>query len=196
MSAPRNDGTSDMNLASIRTHLRPYEIRARRATTVNHAFASAIAPVEQFAVERVRRAVTVLGQDPDMPLRCAYCDEEAETWDHLRGLVVDRHFSGYGHVLGNLVPCCRSCNSRKGSKDWRVFLTALVTDEVVRERRERLIDAYVSEFLPVPLSAEVFDGRCPELMQEFVSIRDEVLVLLGRADEVAAAIRAACASVR
>jgi hypothetical protein len=180
-----------MNLLSIRAHLRAYEIRARRATTVNHAFASAIAPVDRFSIDRVRRGVMLLGQDPDLPLRCVYCDESAETWDHLRGLVLDREFSGYGHVLGNLVPCCRSCNSRKGAKDWRRFLTALVDDEGEREERERRIDAYVAEFLPEPVSADVFAKRCPELMQEFADIRDQVIALLARADVVAAAIRAA-----
>ena len=180
-----------MRVESIRTHLQPYRIHARRSTTVNHAFASAIAPADAFAIDRVRTAISLLGQDPDVDLACVYCGLPAETWDHLRGLVVKRNFSGYGHVLGNLVPSCKPCNSRKGSKDWRAFLESTPADRSTRARREALIAAYVAEYLPEPLTVATFEDRCPELMAEFSAIRMEVLALLARADDVAAAIRAA-----
>jgi Restriction endonuclease len=45
--------------------------------------------------------------------RCAYCGKPATTLDHVRprskGGQTDR---------ANLISCCASCNSRKGSDDW------------------------------------------------------------------------------
>jgi|TARA_S200002703_G_scaffold110695_1_gene96312 5-methylcytosine-specific restriction endonuclease McrA len=48
--------------------------------------------------------------------RCAYCGKPATTLDHVRprskGGQTDR---------ANLISCCASCNSRKGSDDWVVW---------------------------------------------------------------------------
>jgi len=109
----------------MRSHLKPYVIVARRKTTINHAFAAAIAPSDEYTDESVREAIVFLGQDPDQPLRCAYCGDSAKTWDHVFATVKDSHFSGYGHRLGNLLPCCKPCNSAKGNKNWRSYLEGL-----------------------------------------------------------------------
>lgn len=44
-------------------------------------------------------------------VHCAYCPELATTVDHAVPLV-----RGGTNYEGNLVPCCRSCNSRKGGR--------------------------------------------------------------------------------
>jgi hypothetical protein len=44
--------------------------------------------------------------------KCAYCDNQAETWDH-----VDPISKGETTRPGNIVPCCKSCNSSKRDKD-------------------------------------------------------------------------------
>src|SRR5688572_14212995 len=118
----------------------------KRTTTINHAFASALAPADPFDEARVLAAMELLGQTDRDNLTCTYCDDPAETWDHLRGLVVKSQFSGFGHVLGNLVPCCKPCNSKKGNAPWEEFLTASAgASSAVRRRR---IEAYVSTFAP------------------------------------------------
>lgn len=51
---------------------------------------------------------------------CYYCHRKAGTWDH----VVPQSKGGRDNVE-NLVPCCSSCNSRKGSKtlfEFRIHL--------------------------------------------------------------------------
>src|SRR5437870_262374 len=118
-----------MKRKSIRKYLRPYSIIGQRKTTVNHTFASAIAPTDIYDDAIVAEAIRALGQDPDDDLLCAYCDDnEADTWDHVVGLVKDQQFSGFGHTIGNLLPCCRQCNSRKGNKDWRAYLNIVIAE--------------------------------------------------------------------
>jgi len=76
-----------MKRQSLKNHLRTYSIWGRRKTTINHAFASAIAPNDDYDDELVIKALVVLGQNPNEDLKRAYCDRPAETWDHVIGLV-------------------------------------------------------------------------------------------------------------
>jgi hypothetical protein len=168
---------------SVRGHLKPYGIHARRRTTVNHAFAAAIAPNDVFDEARIRGAVRALGQDPDEDLRCVYCDAPAQTWDHVFATVHKGEFSGHGHRLGNLLPCCKPCNSAKGSREWRKFLATKGTG-VAQQRRIELIQAYLDQFQVVdPVQVETGDHR------EMARIKREVLELLQKADIVASRIR-------
>jgi len=48
---------------------------------------------------------------------CVYCGEVADTWDHIVALSC-----GGVNFCWNLVPCCKSCNSRKQRKDVWEFL--------------------------------------------------------------------------
>ncbi len=48
---------------------------------------------------------------------CVYCFDQATTLDHVIPIV-----SGGAHSKDNLVPCCKSCNSKKGTKPLLVFL--------------------------------------------------------------------------
>ncbi|WP_416208851.1 HNH endonuclease [Chloroflexus sp.] len=103
-------------MESIKKPLREYSIYQERKTTINHAFASAIAPVDQYNQATISESIRLLEQDPNGELTCAYCSQPAETWDHLESLVEHGHFRGYGDIIGNLVPCCKSCHSAKGAK--------------------------------------------------------------------------------
>ena len=48
---------------------------------------------------------------------CVYCPALATTLDHVIPLS-----RGGPHTKDNLVPCCKSCNSKKGAKPLLVFL--------------------------------------------------------------------------
>lgn len=171
-----------MHYSSIRIHLRPYIIVSRRKTTINHAFAAAIAPNDKYDAERVRDAILILGQDPEKDLICAYCGTAAKTWDHIFATVRNSNFSGYGHRLGNLLPCCKQCNSAKGNKDWRSFISTLsLPDQSLQVARiNSHIDKYNVKDSPTRNSPEY---------TRFLEIREQILSLLGEADELAKIIR-------
>ncbi|HEY0789429.1 MAG TPA: HNH endonuclease [Chthoniobacterales bacterium] len=173
-----------MRYSSIKPHLEPYIILARRRTTINHAFASAIAPSDSYDDVRVRAGMEELGQNPDADLHCSYCEGPAETWDHVFATVKDSHFSGHGHRIGNLLPCCKPCNSAKGNKGWRQYISSLKIASGEIDRRSKLIENFLGRFGvkdPQPVQSEQY--------AELQKVRKEVLALLAKADEIAASIR-------
>lgn len=118
-----------VDISSIERILnQPYKVYGRVSTTVSYGFASAVATREPFDAERVRSAMVELGQDPS-DLHCVFCGAPAASWDHLMGMVKNGEFSGFGHVLGNLVPACARCNSLKGNRSWRTFVDTQVRPE-------------------------------------------------------------------
>lgn len=52
--------------------------------------------------------------------KCAYCGDQANSWDHLVPIA-----KGGVTEPGNIIPACRSCNSRKRTKDLVQFLDEL-----------------------------------------------------------------------
>jgi hypothetical protein len=173
-----------MRYVDIKRHLKPFGILAKRKTTINNAFASAIASCDEYDGLRVRNAIIDLGQDPDSDLKCVYCADLAETWDHVFATVRNSEFSGNGHRIGNLLPCCKPCNSKKGNKHWKVFLETLVQDEVDKQQRRCFIESYLVKhhFLEHPQRDHVE-------YEELKQIKAQVLALLERADRLATRIR-------
>lgn len=173
-----------MRYKDIRRHLKPYSLKASRTTTINHAFAALVAPFDEYDEATVKEAVELLGQNPDADLKCVYCDARAETWDHVHATVKDKKFSGHGHRLGNLLPCCKPCNSKKGNKNWRSYIRSLGSSVEEIDGKERVIDAYLLRYsvidrLPVGLTEY-------ERLEE---IKDKILGLFEEADELAKSIR-------
>lgn len=178
-----------MRFKSISQHVRPYLMEPRRRTTINHAFAAAVAPSDSYNEIKVASAMTDLGQDSADDLICVYCGEPAETWDHVFATVKDSQFSGYGHRLGNLLPCCKLCNSKKGNKNWQQHLASISMDDSEKRRRFSTIDAYLKKYL-------VLDsiGQKSADYALLDDVRRNVLKLLKEGDLIAARIRAADAT--
>ena len=177
-----------MRKESIRSHLRPYSIFQKRRTTVNHAFASALAPCSEYDEQMLTSALLFLGQDPSRDLKCVYCDNPATTWDHLVGLVEKSELRGFGHQIGNLVPSCQPCNSRKGSRDWRTFVESVVDDPRLRQQRVALLNRYVLRFAQ-PIDLDRLQAGAPDLWQEYCAIKSTIFDLMRRADEIAKQLR-------
>ena len=177
-----------MRLSDIRRHLTPYSIAERRRTTISHAFASALAPCDTYDEATVREAIASLGQDPDVALSCVYCDEGAETWDHLVGLVKKSVLHGFGHQLGNLVPCCKPCNSKKGNREWRQFLEQNFSDPEKRELLTSRLAAYQAKYAEA-LNLSALETACPEDWAQYAELRHEIVGLMKKADIVAQRLR-------
>ena len=180
-----------MRVKSIAAHLQPYKMLRSRRTTINHMFAAAIAPHDSYDEARVRQAVILLGNDPDSDLSCAYCGNPADTWDHVFATVKNSRFSGYGHRLGNLLPCCKTCNSRKGNKSWEIHLSSLPMEKDERNRREKTISLYLQTYLLIDDEVESSDDS-----QRLELIRAQVLALISEGDEIASRIRERAATAR
>lgn len=175
-----------MKSNDIKRHLSPYSIYQQRRTTINHTFASALAPCDIYDSFKINQALTLLCQDHN-ELICVYCGEEAQTWDHLVGLVKDSHLNGYGHQIGNLVPCCKNCNSKKGNRDWREFLKNITKDNedyILKEQRiYSYLTAYAKEIDLSKLTMEI------DKWNRYNEIKQEILDLMHEADELAAVLR-------
>lgn len=176
-------------MESIRKHLQPYSIAKRRITTINHAFASAIAPSEAYDPMRTARAIKDLGQNPDEELNCVYCGRRAETWDHVYGLVRLKQYSGYGHTLGNLGPCCSKCNSRKGGKEWTVFIQGMIKDKAELQKRITVMRSYFRKRSPQLVSLSQIEKLCPHEMSHMRTLQRRIISSMEEADEIAARMR-------
>lgn len=175
-----------MKARSIVSHLKPYSIYKKRRTTIAHAFASALAPLDDYDEDKVRAALEALGQDPDR-LHCVFCFAPAETWDHLVNLVKNGEANGHGHQVGNLVPCCRHCNSSKGGKRFDAYIDSLVQLGVsTRESMKARLRAHASL---ATMSSTGVTSRERALLRKYRSIQDQVLALLQDADVCAEEVR-------
>ena len=92
--------------------------------------------------------------------RCAYCNAELAslTMEHL--VMFNQSQCGLHHP-GNVVPCCKSCNSRKkdenGFLDWEGQLLEQCGDDLLafKERKQRVINHIESEDYPKLTEDEV-----------------------------------------
>ncbi|MFX1761467.1 HNH endonuclease [Paraburkholderia sp. A1RI-2L] len=176
-----------MTPRSIQSHLKPYSILASRRTTIAHAFASALAPFDPYIESDVINALIALGQT-DLPhLVCVYCSLPATTWDHLVGLVKDGQLNGYGHQIGNLVPCCGPCNFRKGGKDFHEFVRAGKGTDEEKTDLIRKLDAHLQRATRV--SAPAVGSQAAAAKRKFDDLQRQILDLMKQADEQAAIVR-------
>ena len=174
-----------MKKNDIKRHLKDYSIFSNRSSTINHAFASALSIADDYDINKINAAITILGQDHENDLNCAYCDKPAETWDHIKAVVSKSEFSGHEHQINNLIPCCKNCNSAKGNKDWMVFLKLKGLDTTERINR---IELYINHnYLDSKnlLQTDMFK----EDLKKYDDIKKQVLLLLQQGDEQAIIIR-------
>jgi len=141
--------------------------------------------VDRYDEAIARAAITLLGQNPDAALSCACCGELAQTWDHVNATVKNSRFSGYGHRIGNLLPCCKDCNSKKGSKTWTAYMDLLKGRDGYEARRTA-IGRYLQSLSTIDAVSDSVTG-----VSELEIIRLKVLSLLEEGDELAGRIRTA-----
>ncbi|OBQ65276.1 HNH endonuclease [Mesorhizobium loti] len=175
-----------MRLASIKKYLRHQSIMQRKSTFAN-AFASALAPFDEYSPEAAAEAIRDLGQDPEEDLVCAYCGQPAATWDHVFNRVIGGEFSGHGHRVRNLVPSCRTCNERKGQKSWREWLRVLAPSD--EEARVVNFERFLSKAAIAPFTFDDMKHQAHDELTRYLEIRAEVFRLMKEADDLASIIR-------
>jgi hypothetical protein len=176
-----------MKKETIKRHFKHSSILQKRKTTIAAEFAYAIAPIDIYDETRINKALEMLQQDPHNDLNCVYCSEPAKTWDHLFSLVKNGELSGPGHQIGNLVPCCKDCNSKKGGKDYKEFIKKECLNEEEMRQKIEVLDNYSSEF--TRHIVETLDEKCSAEMDEYRKVRSEIYRLMGEADKIASQIR-------
>ncbi len=175
-----------MKKQDIKRYLKDYSIHGNRRTTINNAFASALSIADTYDEDKINIALRILEQNPDWELLCAYCDNPAQTWDHITGIVIDWEFSWFWHQLSNLIPCCKNCNFSKGNKNWRDFLIKKRFDTPDRIIR---IEKYIKQTI---IDAKDYLSS-PDLINElteYAQIKNQVIELLKKGDKKADNIRA------
>jgi hypothetical protein len=176
-----NKKVADLKL--FKKQMKKYKT-TNRTSTLSHAFASALAMSEIYDEDVLIEKLAILGQDPDEPLHCVFCQAAARTIDHLNGLVSNSKFTGHGHVIGNLVPCCELCNQSKGNKPWREFAYSNGTSPEQIER----IAAYEA-LAPKPMSEDELRILYPDLMEAYERLRNLSHELLRTTDNLASEIQ-------
>jgi len=174
-----------MKKNDLKRHLKDYSIFGKRSSTISHAFASALSIADDYDVDKIDKAITILGQNPDGDLSCAYCDNSAETWDHVKAVVSKTAFSGYGHQINNLLPCCKSCNSAKGNKEWTVYLKLKGFD--TQERISRIENYINHNYVDTKNLLETDEFK--EDLKVFNDIKEQVFELFKLGDQQAKNIR-------
>jgi len=170
-----------MKKESIKTHFRRYRIYSKRSTTINHAFASAVAPSDKYSAARIDEILCQLDCVREGKIICVYCGvREAQTWDHLYPLVKASRPTGHGHTYGNLVPSCKDCNSTKGNRDWsdaNLVINAQNPDQAIRVHR----------LISLHLAAHKTSGNClisQELMSVLEDMKAQIIQIMRNADEL------------
>ena len=177
-----------MTPKSIRSHLAPYSIFSKRKTTIAHAFASAQAPSDEYDEAKIDDALNALGQKDLKRLSCVYCERQAQTWDHLENLVKAGKLNGYGHQIGNLVPCCSACNSKKGGKPFRDFINADAS--LTETEKLNLIGRLATHLtLAKPIQSVNWSLEGQEALTKFLALQTQILGLMEEADKYAQILR-------
>jgi hypothetical protein len=175
-----------MKKETIKKHLKAYSVYGKRNSTINHAFASAIAPFDIYSEKIINEALYFLGQTEDT-LKCVFCNANATGWDHLTGLVKDKGLRGYGHQIGNLVPCCGTCNSKKGKKEFAIFINE--SDNIQdKEILITLLENYQNQFAK-KIDIENLKIKNKILYDEYQDTKEQIFALMKKADTLADELR-------
>ena len=143
-----------------------------RSSTISNAFAISITPYITPDEIEIKASYEFLKIQEG---QCAYCLGEGNSKDHLKPLVRKGMPTGYITNIANLVPCCSSCNSSKGAKEFKKWyispenisrLKKKGMDDQTIEERYKIISDYEDK-IEEPIDYEQIVGK--ELWQEYKS---------------------------
>ena len=174
-----------INATNIKKHLKPSSLHSRW-TTINGTAQLALGLHDEYSKAKVDKLLQLLDQVDHERLTCVFCDQPAQTWDHLHNNVKATRFSGYGNRIFNLVPACHHCNQNKRNLHWREFAKQVAPSFEDVERRLLAVEKEnEAECYPWTRIEEKFPQLADEYDQALVALRNQVK----RLDELAAKIR-------
>ena len=141
-----------------------------RSSTISNAFAISITPYITPDETEINASYEFLKIQEG---QCAYCLGEGNSKDHLKPLVRKGMPTGYITNIANLVPCCSSCNSSKGAKEFKEWYISPenvsrlkkkgMDDQTIKERYKIISD--YEDKIEEPINYEQIVGK--ELWQEY-----------------------------
>jgi hypothetical protein len=159
-----------------------------RKSSITNAFVNAVIPVVPPTLEEIEHALAILEIDHD-DVRCAYCGDPSNQWDHLRPLVLNRRPTGYISEIANLIPSCTGCNSSKRNQPWRDWMLSQVrlspTGRKIADVSERIarIARYEQWRAPTKVDFSALVGQ--EAWDHYWSLCEKVIDELRQCQEVA-----------
>lgn len=160
-----------------------------RTSTISNAYAISITPYIRPDNSLLDDYYHELGLEK---CQCGYClrKGEGKTVDHINPLVKNGMPSGFITDIGNLIPCCKDCNSSKGGKDFKEWykspknvarlLKIGLTEKEIDERYQ-IILAYINKHCSTPLSYESIVGK--EKWDEYIKRKERLLNILKEEQE-------------
>jgi hypothetical protein len=164
-----------------------------RTSTLTNAFVSALIPRVEPTADEIDEALLILALDPD-DLRCSYCGQKYNTWDHLRPLVTGRKPTGFISEIANLVPACNPCNSSKGGSYWKDWMFGKASGSPASRRipdveaRAVRLHAYESWREPIKLDFAAILGEIA--WNDYWALCDRAVSDLRAAQDVANELKA------
>lgn len=157
-----------------------------RISTINNAFAISITPYIKPSEEEIEEMYKNLKLKEN---ECAYCLNEANSMDHLKPLVNNFLPTGYITNIKNLVPCCSSCNSSKGSREFvewyndeknrqRLYKRGMTEEKIIE--RLKIIEEYEKN-VDEPLDYSKILGE--KLYKEYKEHRENLEKMLQKEQE-------------
>jgi 5-methylcytosine-specific restriction endonuclease McrA len=133
-----------------------------RSSTIARSMASTLMPrkgANASDCEKMAKLLYGLNKLPET-LKCVYCGRDATHLDHLHPLIDKKEPTGYFTEPANLVPCCSSCNQKKGNDEWDVFMKKTeekfkyLNQDGKKEERITRLRAFVKEMPATKLSID------------------------------------------
>ena len=120
-----------------------------RITTIARSMASTLMP-RYGMTDQLRTEMAEKLQQKDKT-SCVYCGRKATHLDHLHPLIKNHKPSGYYTEPCNLVPCCGSCNQKKGNDEWEDYMHNKKYEDYLnhdnkRDERFSILSSFVDNY--------------------------------------------------
>lgn len=83
--------------------------------------------------------------------------------------------------MGNLVPCCKTCNEKKQGKPYREFVLHSISNPIKAEEKVKQLEAYQSRFA-CNIDIGSLDAELQGELEQLDKIKEQIFALMKDAD--------------